>query len=322
MALCSYSTPARNLGFFAPARRAAAKNVAIGLRLGRSSLARAALRNDSLPKKKHQQTEDLLAELEDEIQPFLELQRESAMRLRTMKHYEIMYLVHEAKVGELKEIVDKFTGFVKEKKGRIWRFNDWGMRRLAYKIKKTWHANYILMNIEVGSEYINELNALLEKDERIIRHMIITRKKAISKKTVPPEELPPSRAELLEKELAAETAAEEAAEKEEKEARVAKRKARREEAAAAAAKAKDEVKEDEVEVGEEDDDDLEDLDLSALKEEDEIEDEEDEIEDEDHEEDFDDDEDDSEEDSEVEDDDEEENEDSAKAQPNQNPRKR
>ncbi len=77
----------------------------------------------------------------------------------------------------------------------MWRLNDWGLRRLAYKIKKASKANYLLMNIEISSQAINELNTLLEKDERVIRHMCITQKEAITAASEPPPDYFPEESE-------------------------------------------------------------------------------------------------------------------------------
>jgi ribosomal protein S6 len=78
--------------------------------------------------------------------------------------------------------------FVREKKGRIWRLNNWGLRRLAYKIKKATHANYVLMNFEIESRYINDFKTLLDKDGRIIRHLVMKRDEALTEDCPPPPE--------------------------------------------------------------------------------------------------------------------------------------
>ena len=85
--------------------------------------------------------------------------------------------------------------FVREKKGRIWRLNNWGLRRLTYKIKKATHANYILMNFEIESRYINDFKTLLDKDERIIRHLVMKRDEAITEDCPPPPEFHTLRAQ-------------------------------------------------------------------------------------------------------------------------------
>ena len=79
--------------------------------------------------------------------------------------------------------------FLREKQGRVWRFSDWGMRSLAYKIKKATHAHYILMNFELRAQSINEFKSMLDKDERVIRHLVMKRDKAITEECPPPPEL-------------------------------------------------------------------------------------------------------------------------------------
>lgn len=83
-----------------------------------------------------------------------------------------------------------FADFLREKKGRVWRLNDWGMRRLAYKIQKAERAHYMLMNFEVDAKHINEFKSLLDKDERVIRHLVIKRDEPITEDCPPPPEFP------------------------------------------------------------------------------------------------------------------------------------
>lgn len=145
-----------------------------------------------LKKKDTQRTNEAFPDFEDdneeELLTSLEIQLESAMDFKTARHYEIVYLIHEDNADEVQEVVSKVKDFVEEKRGKIWRLNDWGMRRLAYKIKKAKNANYILMNIEMGSEHINDLKTLFDQDERIIRHLVVKQKKAITEDCPPPPE--------------------------------------------------------------------------------------------------------------------------------------
>lgn len=77
---------------------------------------------------------------------------------------------------------------MREKKGKVWRFSDWGLRRLAYKIQKAKNAQYILMNFELDAKHINEFKTMLDKDERVIRHLVIKRDEAITEDCPPPPE--------------------------------------------------------------------------------------------------------------------------------------
>lgn len=78
--------------------------------------------------------------------------------------------------------------FLKERKGKIWRFSDWGMRTLAYEIQKASRAHYILMNFELGAKWIDDFKNMLDQDERVIRHLVMKRDMAETEDCPPPPE--------------------------------------------------------------------------------------------------------------------------------------
>ncbi|CAL9048905.1 protein REGULATOR OF FATTY ACID COMPOSITION 3, chloroplastic isoform X2 [Musa acuminata AAA Group] len=125
---------------------------------------------------------------EENLFEFLSLQLESDLNLERMRHYEVVYLIHEDHVDEVDTVISKVQEFIREKKGRIWRLNNWGLRRLAYKIRKATHANYVLMNYELDAKFINDFKSMLDKDERIIRHLVMKRDEAITEDCPPPPE--------------------------------------------------------------------------------------------------------------------------------------
>ncbi|CAK7326298.1 unnamed protein product [Dovyalis caffra] len=125
---------------------------------------------------------------EEKLFEFLNLDLQSQLKVERMRHYEVVYLIHEKHDEEVGSVNEKVQDFVREKKGRIWRFNDWGMRRLAYKIQKAKNAHYILMNFELEARWINGFKDMLDKDERVIRHLVIKRDEAITEDCPPPPE--------------------------------------------------------------------------------------------------------------------------------------
>ncbi|KAL0911794.1 hypothetical protein M5K25_019959 [Dendrobium thyrsiflorum] len=125
---------------------------------------------------------------EEKLYEFLKLQLESDLKLERIRHYEVVYLIHEDHIEEVDNVVSKVQDFIKEKKGRLWRLNNWGLRRLSYKIKKASKANYILMNFEMEAKWINEFKSMLDKDERVIRHLVMKRDEAITEDCPPPPE--------------------------------------------------------------------------------------------------------------------------------------
>lgn len=80
------------------------------------------------------------------------------------------------------------AAFLGEKRGTIWRISDWGMRRLAYKIQKAKNAHYMLMNIEIDAKWINDFKTMLDKDERVIRHLVMKKDEAVTEDCPPPPE--------------------------------------------------------------------------------------------------------------------------------------
>lgn len=125
---------------------------------------------------------------EEELFDFLSLQLESDLNVDRVRHYEVVYLIHEDYVNEVEGIISEVQDFIRERKGRIWRLNNWGMRRLAYKIKKARKANYILMNFELEAKCVDEFKLMLDKNEKIIRHLVIKRNEAITDDCPPPIE--------------------------------------------------------------------------------------------------------------------------------------
>ncbi|CAI0401492.1 unnamed protein product [Linum tenue] len=65
---------------------------------------------------------------EEELYDFLNLELQSDLKDDLMRHYEVVYLIHEKHAEEVDAVNEKVQDFLREKKGKIWRMNDWGMR--------------------------------------------------------------------------------------------------------------------------------------------------------------------------------------------------
>uniref|UniRef100_A0A2P2NI43 Uncharacterized protein n=1 Tax=Rhizophora mucronata TaxID=61149 RepID=A0A2P2NI43_RHIMU len=125
---------------------------------------------------------------EEKLYESLNLQLQSQLKVEQMRHYEVVYLIHEKHAEEVGNVNEKVQDFLREKKGKIWRFSDWGMRRLAYKIQKAKNAHYILMNFELEAKWINDFKSMLDRDERVIRHLVIKMDEAVTEDCAPPPE--------------------------------------------------------------------------------------------------------------------------------------
>lgn len=70
------------------------------------------------------------------------------------------------------------------------------MRRLEYKIQKAKNAHYILMNFEIEARWINDFKSMLDKDVRVIRHLVMKKDQAETEDCPPPPEFHTMRADM------------------------------------------------------------------------------------------------------------------------------
>ncbi|MAQ60559.1 MAG: 30S ribosomal protein S6 [Gammaproteobacteria bacterium] len=92
-----------------------------------------------------------------------------------MRHYEIVFLVHPDQSDQVPGMVERYQGVIERGNGVVHRTEDWGRRQLAYPIAKIHKAHYILMNVEVGQEVIEELESAFRFNDAVIRNLIIRR---------------------------------------------------------------------------------------------------------------------------------------------------
>ena len=92
-----------------------------------------------------------------------------------MRHYEIVFLVHPDQSDQVPGMVERYQGVIERGNGVVHRTEDWGRRQLAYPIAKIHKAHYILMNVEVGQEAIEELESAFRFNDAVIRNLIIRR---------------------------------------------------------------------------------------------------------------------------------------------------
>ncbi|MBT5219804.1 MAG: 30S ribosomal protein S6, partial [Woeseia sp.] len=97
-----------------------------------------------------------------------------------MRHYEIVFLVHPDQSEQVPAMVEKYQSLVTESSGVNHRTEDWGRRQLAHPINKVHKAHYVLMNVEANHEVISEITAAFKFNDAVLRHLVISRKEAIT----------------------------------------------------------------------------------------------------------------------------------------------
>ena len=93
-----------------------------------------------------------------------------------MRHYEIVYLVHPDQSEQVTAMADRYKGVIEQGGGTVHRYEDWGRRQLAYPINKIHKAHYIMMNVEVSQETLDEIENLFRFNDAIIRNLVLKMK--------------------------------------------------------------------------------------------------------------------------------------------------
>lgn len=94
------------------------------------------------------------------------------------RHYEVVFLVHPDQSEQTPNIIQRCRTMIETNDGQIHRLEDWGRRSLAYPIRKTTKAQYILMNIECNDKILTEIKHYFHFNEAILRSLVLRRKHA------------------------------------------------------------------------------------------------------------------------------------------------
>ena len=97
-----------------------------------------------------------------------------------MRHYEVVFLVHPDQSDQVAGMLERYQALIEKGEGKVHRVEDWGRRQLAYPIAKIHKAHYALMNVEIDSDTLTELESAFRFNDAVIRNMIIRRKEAVT----------------------------------------------------------------------------------------------------------------------------------------------
>jgi small subunit ribosomal protein S6 len=92
---------------------------------------------------------------------------------KNLQSYELMMIFTPVLAEEeFKNAQKKITDFIKENGGEIVHSNPWGLRSLAYPIKKKTTGLYWVAEYNAPAETNAKLEIQMNRDENIMRHMI------------------------------------------------------------------------------------------------------------------------------------------------------
>ena len=91
-----------------------------------------------------------------------------------MRLYESVIIARQdVSTTQVETLIDEFSAIIEKTGGSIHKKEFWGLRGLAYRIKKNRKGHYVMMNIETDSETLNEFERIMGLNEDVLRFMTI-----------------------------------------------------------------------------------------------------------------------------------------------------
>jgi small subunit ribosomal protein S6 len=88
--------------------------------------------------------------------------------------YEHVFLARQdLSQAQVDALAATATEIVESNEGKVTKTETWGLKNLAYKIKRNRKAHFVLMNIEASGAVVAELERQTQINEDVIRYVTI-----------------------------------------------------------------------------------------------------------------------------------------------------
>ena len=90
-----------------------------------------------------------------------------------MRKYEIIFIAHpDLDEENLNGVIEKVNGWIADDKGEVVSVDNWGKRKLAYRIQKQREGQYVLITANMEPAAVKNLSQNMRFVESIMRSMI------------------------------------------------------------------------------------------------------------------------------------------------------
>jgi len=91
-----------------------------------------------------------------------------------MPFYESVFIARQdISTAQVEALTDTFANLVAEQGGKIEKREYWGLRNLAYRIKKDRKGHYVLFNLDAPPAAVSELERNMRINEDVLRYLTI-----------------------------------------------------------------------------------------------------------------------------------------------------
>lgn len=90
-----------------------------------------------------------------------------------MNQYEIAVLYHPDLEIDLEKSEAKVTKLITDNGGKVVKADNWGKRKLAYKIKGNEHGVYVFYDVELPASGVQKVELSLNITDEVLRFLIV-----------------------------------------------------------------------------------------------------------------------------------------------------
>ena len=91
-----------------------------------------------------------------------------------MANYESVLIARQdLGASQINTLVSDLSEVIKNEGGEVVKIDNWGLKNLAYRIKKNRKGYYVLLNIVAPAKAVAEYERLVRLNEDVIRYMTV-----------------------------------------------------------------------------------------------------------------------------------------------------
>lgn len=91
-----------------------------------------------------------------------------------MPLYETVIIARQdISTQQVETLTENMSSFITDGGGNVAKVENWGLRNLAYKIKKNRKGHYVLLNLDAPVDAVKEMERNLRLNEDVLSHMTI-----------------------------------------------------------------------------------------------------------------------------------------------------
>lgn len=91
-----------------------------------------------------------------------------------MRRYETIFIVKpNVNEEQLSALLDRVSGIIGNTGGQILNVDKWGLRKLAYSIKKENQGHYVHLDYAAGAGAVAEMERIFNIDEQVLKFLTV-----------------------------------------------------------------------------------------------------------------------------------------------------